>query len=268
MLHKSLCTSFMHQTSAGKSLTSKGMGPEASDASASLDQRIGLAMPLQVRLAPNFGRRGGTVISKHGNAEIHCALGSGSGIHWSIAVSCLRFTRLKRPYPMTARTEIDLQPSSMTAHEAPVRAANITTKQAPPVDFTGHGTILLVEDEVGLRALIARGLRSRGFGVIEASDGLEALEALEQKNGAVARGIAQLIRMGWFRPVHAKSIASQEVHQKRGRTGRRQPHPLPMSAQPVHRSQPASGCAHLSFQETRAHRRATNCTPIDWRARD
>src|SRR4030081_2585666 len=26
-----------------------------------------------------------------------------------------------------------------------------------------------------------------------------------------ARGIAQLIRMGWFRPVHAKSIGSQEV---------------------------------------------------------
>ena len=26
-----------------------------------------------------------------------------------------------------------------------------------------------------------------------------------------ARGIAQLIRMGWFRPVHCKSIGSQEV---------------------------------------------------------
>ena len=26
-----------------------------------------------------------------------------------------------------------------------------------------------------------------------------------------ARGLAQLIRMGWFRPVHAKSMSSQEV---------------------------------------------------------
>jgi hypothetical protein len=26
-----------------------------------------------------------------------------------------------------------------------------------------------------------------------------------------ARGLAQLIRMDWFRPVHAKSMASQEV---------------------------------------------------------
>jgi hypothetical protein len=26
-----------------------------------------------------------------------------------------------------------------------------------------------------------------------------------------ARGIAQLMRIGWFRPVHAKSIGSQEI---------------------------------------------------------
>jgi len=26
-----------------------------------------------------------------------------------------------------------------------------------------------------------------------------------------ARGLAQLIRMGWFRPVHAKSIGSREI---------------------------------------------------------
>ena len=48
------------------------------------------------------------------------------------------------------------------------------------MDFTGHGTILLVEDDQSLRMLFARGLRSRGFSVIEASNGLEALKVLEQ----------------------------------------------------------------------------------------
>ena len=43
-------------------------------------------------------------------------------------------------------------------------------------DFTGHGTILLAEDEEDLRTLIARGLRMRGFIVIEASNGVEALK--------------------------------------------------------------------------------------------
>jgi CheY-like chemotaxis protein len=47
------------------------------------------------------------------------------------------------------------------------------------MDFTGQGTILLVEDEEGLRALMARGLRSRGFDVIEAANGVEALRALQ-----------------------------------------------------------------------------------------
>ena len=47
----------------------------------------------------------------------------------------------------------------------------MTTKLA--VDLTGRGTILLAEDDESLRLLIARGLRSRGFDVIEASNGLE-----------------------------------------------------------------------------------------------
>ena len=62
------------------------------------------------------------------------------------------------------------------------------TNGAPPLapekpkapDLTGHGTILLVEDEDGLRSLNARGLRSRGYTVIEAANGLEALEALSR----------------------------------------------------------------------------------------
>src|SRR5262249_53596522 len=43
-------------------------------------------------------------------------------------------------------------------------------------DLTGRGTILLVEDEEGLRALNARGLQSRGYTVIEAGNGVEALQ--------------------------------------------------------------------------------------------
>jgi two-component system cell cycle sensor histidine kinase/response regulator CckA len=45
------------------------------------------------------------------------------------------------------------------------------------VDFTGQGTILLVEDDESVRWLTARGLRSRGFTVLEACNGLEALMA-------------------------------------------------------------------------------------------
>ena len=60
-------------------------------------------------------------------------------------------------------------------------------------DLTGQGTILLVEDEEGLRSLNARGLRSRGYSVIEASNGIEAMEALEERNGAVDLVVSDVV---------------------------------------------------------------------------
>jgi two-component system cell cycle sensor histidine kinase/response regulator CckA len=67
------------------------------------------------------------------------------------------------------------------------------TEAKRAADLTGQGTILLVEDEEGLRSLNARGLRSRGYSVIEASNGVEAMEALEQKNGAVDLVVSDVV---------------------------------------------------------------------------
>ena len=73
-------------------------------------------------------------------------------------------------------------------------AAKETPADAKPrTDLTGQGTILLVEDEEGLRSLNARGLRSRGYSVIEASNGVEALEALEEKDGAVDLVVSDVV---------------------------------------------------------------------------
>jgi two-component system cell cycle sensor histidine kinase/response regulator CckA len=77
-------------------------------------------------------------------------------------------------------------------------ATNGAAKEAavepkPRVDLTGQGTILLVEDEEGLRSLNARGLRSRGYTVIEASNGIEALEALEEKDGAIDLVVSDVV---------------------------------------------------------------------------
>ncbi|HXO72210.1 MAG TPA: response regulator, partial [Bradyrhizobium sp.] len=82
--------------------------------------------------------------------------------------------------------------------EAQPDAANGAAKEVPAeakraADLTGQGTILLVEDEDGLRSLNARGLRSRGYSVIEASNGVEAMEALEQKNGAVDLVVSDVV---------------------------------------------------------------------------
>jgi two-component system, cell cycle sensor histidine kinase and response regulator CckA len=57
------------------------------------------------------------------------------------------------------------------------------TSFAPSADLTGRGTILLVEDEDSVRSLGARALTSRGYSVLQAASGIEALQIVEQ-NGA------------------------------------------------------------------------------------
>jgi two-component system cell cycle sensor histidine kinase/response regulator CckA len=73
--------------------------------------------------------------------------------------------------------------------EAPAIAGAIAAAgnlaQAAQADLTGRGTVLLVEDEEGLRALNARGLSSRGYTVLTAGNGVEALEELERNEGKV-----------------------------------------------------------------------------------
>ena len=68
------------------------------------------------------------------------------------------------------------------------------------------------------------GLKEAGFETVllETRHVKAALSAMTVKTDRKdARGLAQLLRMGWFQPVHAKSMASQEVRALLvGRVGR------------------------------------------------
>jgi two-component system cell cycle sensor histidine kinase/response regulator CckA len=87
-----------------------------------------------------------------------------------------------------AEAEAAVEPPATNG--APKEAA---AEAKPRADMTGQGTILLVEDEEGLRSLNARGLRSRGYSVIEASNGVEALEALEEQSGAIDLVVSDVV---------------------------------------------------------------------------
>ena len=86
--------------------------------------------------------------------------------------------------------EQEAQPEAVATNGGPKEAP---AEPKPRTDLTGQGTILLVEDEEGLRSLNARGLRSRGYSVIEASNGIEAMEALDEKNGAVDLVVSDVV---------------------------------------------------------------------------
>jgi two-component system cell cycle sensor histidine kinase/response regulator CckA len=110
---------------------------------------------------------------------------------------------LPRHYP-----EKELQgehaPGNGTASNGKPRAA----------DLTGQGTILLVEDEEGLRSLNARGLRSRGYSVIEASNGIEAMEALEDKHGAVDLVVSDVVMPEMDGPTLLKEMRARNPNLK------------------------------------------------------
>ncbi len=55
----------------------------------------------------------------------------------------------------------------------------------PAADLTGQGVILLVEDEDAVRAFGSRALSARGYTVLEAASGVEALQVVEENNGKV-----------------------------------------------------------------------------------
>ena len=80
----------------------------------------------------------------------------------------------------------------------PVNAVSV------PVDISGRGRILLVEDEDGVRSIAASQLKSRGYDVEEACDGEEALEILVENPGAFDLVVSDVVMPGMDGPTLIK----------------------------------------------------------------
>jgi two-component system, cell cycle sensor histidine kinase and response regulator CckA len=63
----------------------------------------------------------------------------------------------------------------------------------PATDMTGQGTILLVEDEDPVRAVNARALTARGYTVLEAASGVEALQIIEERGTSVDLVVSDVV---------------------------------------------------------------------------
>ena len=80
-----------------------------------------------------------------------------------------------RVYVPRVTAEAEVRPVVTEGSRGPARAS----------DLTGSATVLLVEDEEGIRVSAARALEAKGYRVLTADSGEEAADIFEAENGAV-----------------------------------------------------------------------------------
>ena len=97
--------------------------------------------------------------------------------------------------------------------EKPAVAEIREDKPKAAADMTGAGTILLVEDEEAVRAFGARALAQRGYTVLEAASGVEALEVIEE-HGSVDLIVSDVVMPEMDGPTLLRELRKRGVSAK------------------------------------------------------
>ena len=109
---------------------------------------------------------------------------------------------------------IPTEEAAPAAASEPGAAARIDSAVPKPADETGQGTILLVEDEEGLRGLNARGLTSRGYTVLQAANGVEAVEAFDSYFGKINLVVSDVVMPEMDGPTLLANLRSRDPNVK------------------------------------------------------
>ena len=93
---------------------------------------------------------------------------------------------------------------SSASHAEPAREALLRSQ-----DHTGRGTVLIVEDEDAVRAFAVRALASRGYTVLEASNGEIALDVIRGHEGKIDLLISDVIMPAMDGPTLVKTVKQE-----------------------------------------------------------
>lgn len=91
-------------------------------------------------------------------------------------------------------------------HRGETQAQPAETDRPAPRDITGQDTILLVEDEEAVRSFAARALKLRGYNVIEASGGEEALEIVRNSTATIHLLITDVVMPNMDGPTLVRAV--------------------------------------------------------------
>jgi two-component system cell cycle sensor histidine kinase/response regulator CckA len=95
------------------------------------------------------------------------------------------------------------------ATEIAQEPAKLDRKPEKPKDLTGRGTVLLVEDEEAVRSFAVRALGTRGYRVLAASTGAEALEVFKEHGGDVDLVVSDVVMPEMDGPTLMKQLREQ-----------------------------------------------------------
>ena len=84
----------------------------------------------------------------------------------------------------------------------------------PRADVRGTETILLVEDDAGVRALALRSLQKLGYAIVSANDGRQAIEVAEGHNGKIDLLLTDVVMPHLSGPEMAHALRSRFPHLK------------------------------------------------------
>jgi two-component system, cell cycle sensor histidine kinase and response regulator CckA len=115
--------------------------------------------------------------------------------------------RIFLPRHVPVAEEIEVGPRAVTQESSGSQAS---AEDARSADHTGQGTILLVEDEEGLRTLNARGLASRGYTVLEAANGVEAIEVIDGHQGKIDLVVSDVVMPEMDGPTLLKELRRRD----------------------------------------------------------
>jgi len=87
-------------------------------------------------------------------------------------------------------------------------------KPEPKTDLTGEGTILLVEDEDAVRAFAERALASRGYKVLGAASGEEALDVVADHGGEIDLIISDVVMPVMDGPTLLNKLRERDINTK------------------------------------------------------
>ena len=86
--------------------------------------------------------------------------------------------------------------------------------EAPGIDHTGSGRVLLVEDEEAVRKFAARALASRGYEVLQASSGREAMDIVDSTGEAIDLVVSDVVMPEMDGPSLMRELRKREPELK------------------------------------------------------